>query len=387
MDFRLVTEEDDKAVRRLWSYSFNGDEPFFSWYFSQFYDRRNGLGGYENGELLTCLHLHPYQLSLRGSSLATSYIVGVASDPAARRGGMIRHLLTASLEEMRRRGHWISILMPSKAGFYAPYQWLLCYHHLLYVVKLEDLRPLAKPAGNILYIESVTLDFFAQSYAKFVAGKHGYVERTQQDWVHRLNEHINDKGFVYCLEMDGQPAGYIMYSFKGKTMLIKDMVYADARAQAALFSFIYGHRSQAEYIDWNAPVDDLSYLALFDPKQDIRMYPFMTARLVDVAQALEAARYPAELEDSLTIRVRDDMAPWNHHCFRLTVSGGQGRVEITDQTPAQLECQVGPLTQLFFGRLSASQLWRQGALTGQPGAAARMDALFPPCVTYINEYF
>ena len=70
---------------------------------------------------MACLtHLNPYTLCLRGKAVDTSYIVGLATHPAARRSGVGGKLLTAALKEMKRRGHYIHILMPSKAGFTSP---------------------------------------------------------------------------------------------------------------------------------------------------------------------------------------------------------------------------------------------------------------------------
>lgn len=388
MDFRIAGRKDREAFKRLWSYAFNGDEPFYSWYFTDYYNPLNALGGWQDGELRSCLHLHPYDLFLRGSVMPASYIVGVAADPAARQGGGSRYLLAAALREMRQRGHYVSILMPSKAGFYYPFDWRLCYHHLKYVLPLDDLKPGAKP-GSFYPAAAKDIAALDAAYRRFVDGKHGYVVRAEQNWLHLLGEHANDQGYTYCLEIDNQPAGYIMYMFRGDRILVKEMVYIDQAARQALFGFLYSHRSQAKTVEWNAPLDmaDGTLFTLFDPKQDIRVFPFMAGRVVDVAQALAAARYPAG-KYQLKLKIEDGLAPWNNQTFNLSISDRQAVIEAAGPAESEASCSVGALSQLFFGRLGAADLERQGKLqTSTPRVLDLLDKLFPLCDNFINEYF
>ena len=110
MDFRLAKEEDRDLVESLWAYCFEPREhPFFQWYFSKFYQPENVLMGFKDGEMACLTHLNPYTLRLRGGDVPTSYIVGLATHPAARRSGVGRLLLTAALKEMKRRGHYHAV--------------------------------------------------------------------------------------------------------------------------------------------------------------------------------------------------------------------------------------------------------------------------------------
>lgn len=59
---------------------------FFQWYFREYCLQHNKVvGGFdEEGRLRNMLHLNPYQVLLRGRVAEMPYIVGVATDPAAR---------------------------------------------------------------------------------------------------------------------------------------------------------------------------------------------------------------------------------------------------------------------------------------------------------------
>lgn len=388
MEFRLASKADEAAVKWLWAYCFENYEPFFSWYFTEYYRAENTLVGLNaSGRLQTCLQLIPYQLALRRKTVASSYIVGVATYPEARSGGMIKPLLTASLAEMRRREHFVSLLMPFRAGFYYPYGWEFCYHHLKYSVNLADLRHIAAADGELRLIADMQdIASLQEVYQQFTAGRHGYVVREQRNWQNLLQSYFDEKGFVYLLEAEHRPQGYVMYKLQDGQINVLEMAYVDIQAERALLQFLYNHRSQAEQLEWNAPIDDLMHFALPDHRQGIQLYPFLMARIVDVAGILATIAYP-RLTATVTISVSDDLAPWNNQSFKLMVNNGVPHVTVLGSAAAEVQCSIGSLTQLVFGRLSAHALAAAGKLAAQPDALAVLAALLPPCTNYINEYY
>jgi len=388
MDIRITTPSDLEQVKKLWAYCFENYEPFFSWYFREYYRGENTLGAFQDGKLLSSLQLIPYDLYLRGQILPTSYIVGVASFPEARRGGIIGKLIAEALGELRRRGHTISLLMPFKAGFYYPYQFEICYHHYKFDLKLEDLKPVSEAYGAFCEVQGrdkiAELD---KVYRRFTADKHGYIVRNPEKWRLLLEEHEGEKGFSYLLLKDGKPEGYILYYLKDDKMIVREMAYTDWPAQKALFQFMYNHRSQVSRLEWNAPLDDHSFFYLNDPKEGISLYPFLTARIVDVEKLLSLITYPRGAETDLIIKVLDNWAPWNNKIFRLSVKKASAQVEEVQNEP-QVSIDIGAFSQLIFGRLGVKELLYQGRLESKAvNYATALDSLFPVCNNYINEYY
>ena len=110
MEFRIANTNDTKAVENLWAYCFETkDDPFFQYYFSKAYEPEHTMVGYDGNVLTSMVHLRQYTLNVRGALVPVSYMVGVATDPVARRGGIGGQLLTASLEEFKQRGQGITI--------------------------------------------------------------------------------------------------------------------------------------------------------------------------------------------------------------------------------------------------------------------------------------
>lgn len=391
MEIRLARTEDTEAVKWLWSYCFeNEKDPFFIWFFSHYYQAKNTLVGYEDDTLAVSLQLIPYNLYLRGRTIPISYVIGVATDPQMRSGGRSKELLRTAISEMRQRGHYASILMPFKAGFYYPYQWEICYHHYKYVLPLEDLETVSLPGGVFLPVRNGSNDCsdLQTAYQKFVQGRHGYVVRSLHEWKLAIDSLQAENGFCYLLMMDGVPEGYVMYTIDQNRIVVRELAYSCQLAQKRLFRFLYNHRSQAKQIEWNAPLDDTTAFALYDPKQDIRLFPFMTGRIVDVAQLLEAIEYPVNAEGTIIFRITDELASWNENVFILTVAHGKGEIRSGAQQTPDFHCAVGALTQLLFGRLSAFQLETMGRISSVNCKTLQLlNEFFPPCNNFINEYY
>lgn len=389
MDFQIACESDRQQVEDLWAYCFEKpDHPFFQWYFRS-WESSNTLCGFEQQQLTACVHLNPYHLLLRGRILPVSYIVGLATAPQARRGGAAGNLLRAALAEMRQRQHYFNILMPSKAGFYYPYGWELCYHQLKYRADLDDLRGITVREGTFIMADPRRhWQQFAQVYNCFVAARHGYAVREAAEWLRLLESHQAEKGYAVLLFLDNEPVGYLLYHVRDGLLLIGDMAYTSWQAQRCLIGYIYNHRSQADQVEWNSPADDLLHLVLPNPKQGVSLHPFMAGRIVDVSGALTALRYPASVGGQLKLAVADPLAEWNEGLFSLTVEDGIGRVDAVSGGAADIVCDIGTLSLLVFGRLSVQEaLYKGGMTANNETSLALLQHWFPRMNNYINEYF
>jgi predicted acetyltransferase len=309
--------------------------------------------------------------------------------PEARSSGA-GELLRGALAEMRRREHWISIIMPARAGTYFPYQWELCYHQYHYSVSVKELKAIGLKWGSLrLFTQIEDIDAMACVYRSFVEGKHGYVERSRAYWRQIVEEHTNDHGYIYILENDGHAEGYIFYKLLQGKMLIREMAYSCRQAFLGLVRFLYQHSSQVEVAEWNAPLDDWLYFLLPDAKRGVTLEPFMSARVVDAAQVLAAITYPKGIDATIVFDIEDELAPWNNKVLALTINNGTGQVNMVLERPDKVvRCSIGAFTQLVFGRLGVYELMQMGRIYfAEPNMRSLLDRLFPKCNNYVNEYY
>lgn len=397
MEFRIATSQDTPQVEALWAYCFEPKEdPFFQYYFGNCYEPDNTIVGIQEGQLLSTVHLRQYNLNVRGAVLPTSYMVGVATHPAARRGGVGGALLTSSLEELRHRGQAITILMPSKAGFYQQYGWDLYAHQWVQTMSLEDLRPLTDKTlsfGLVNDVEQWTLlDPVYRAYTKNLCG---YAERGEKDWKRLLSSFFAEGVHVAAVKNDDNIIeGYAVYRLGAPEIPVTEMVYTTRRAQQALLNYFYNHRSQGSSIRWNEGLHDTGYRFHPDGKAGHATMPYMMARVVDVKTAIEAIPInpdAAMMPITINICVVDKLCSWNHGVFAVTIGGGVTPSvsylgESTDET-VELTIDIGALSILLMGAMCASDLAFEGKLQGEQDWITYLDMVYPKQNTYINEWW
>lgn len=388
MKFRLATPEDRNQVESLWAYCFEPREhPFFQWYFSKFYRPENVLMGFCNDNMACLTHLNPYTLRLRGKDIPTSYIVGLATHPAARRGGIGGKLLQAALVEMKRRGHYINILMPSKAGFYQPYGYELYCHQWKETMTLEALRPLTDRSLHYGFINSPDQwNYLAPVYDAYTKNLSGYAVRDEVSWRSHIEAQLAEGNIAVAFD-NNIPVGYAFYQLGEPTIVSGEFVYATAKGKKALLGYMYNHRSQGEAFQWNEGMHDQGYRFYPDGKQGHETMPFMTGRIVDVKGALEQLAYPQQAAGQLTFKTEDPLASWNTGIFTLTVSNSHGRVQETPQATPTIVMPIGILALLVFGTIDINTLCFHGKIKGPDKELQLLQTFFPVETCYINEWY
>jgi predicted acetyltransferase len=97
-------------------------------------------------------------------------------------------------------------------------------------------------------------------------------------------------------------------------------------------------------------------------------------RIVDLKPALESRGFDAD--GDVSFQIVDDLCPWNSGTWQLTVEGGRGKLDPSNQAP---EFVMPPrvLAMLATGFESATALARMGLIEStNPKALHRADRMF-----------
>ena len=110
---------DELACKRLWQEVFGDDEQFVDSFLMHHYSRRRMLTVELEGRTAAMLHLIPFTTGLG----RTTYIYGVATDPAFRRRGLASQLMRRAMTLIAERGDDAAFLIPTPGeewlhGFY-----------------------------------------------------------------------------------------------------------------------------------------------------------------------------------------------------------------------------------------------------------------------------
>ena len=395
MIIRRLEKKDMAAAKGLWNYAFESQEPFCSWYFEEVLHAENLLGVFVGNDLAACLQLNPYRLWLNGNSFDASYIVGVITAPAYRHRGFTKELMTAAIEEMNRKDHGVSILMPFDTSFYSSYGWELCYSQLHYEIPMDILKNFGHSQGNFTPVHGTKDVTALQSiYETYLRNYHGYIQRSPRDWEVLIQDLRHDGGHGYLiLDKANSPMGYILYFLKEDTLRVREMAYSSHWAKKCLVHFIHRHKSQATKVVWPAPVGDLDILFLRDTikptyTNTIRVLPFMSGRVINIKKALENCRYSKDIHLSFTLHISDTYGPWNNGTFSVIVGDGIPSVQETENIQPDLSCDINTFSRLFFGAIGLEQaLFMEEAILHTPSILDDLKKIFLQKNNFINEYF
>lgn len=388
MEFRLAKSSDTEAIKKLWAYSFESYEPYFSWYFDTIYKQDQTLCAFEGEELLASLQMIPYQLFLRGSVLPTTYIVGVITSPAARGQGIGRVLMEKAFAHLNNQNIPVSLLLPACPDFYFPLGYAYCYEEHRWQVPLTWLKKLTHSPAKGKWQEAgcnqADIETLDSIYQNMTAGKNGFIIRNKTNWQNFLTEFINDGGKIWLFGDEDNPQAYLLYSFKDRTFMVREMGYTSFAAQRAAFRFIMGHLNEADKLTWSAPPSDPAYLLL--PFQDgITTRPFVMGNIINATSLLTAIHYPPQIEANIGITISDKHAPWNDKSLLISISEGQASISETEEK-FDFQIDTNALTALIFGRQSAEALaWQESIWGAQKEELELLDACFPLCDNWISE--
>ncbi|QEK13301.1 GNAT family N-acetyltransferase [Crassaminicella thermophila] len=394
---RLLTKEDTSAAKKLWGYAFETDEPFYTWYFQEVFNPKNSIGIFSEGELVSYLQLNPYTIYLNGNSFKASYVVGVITSPEYRNKGAMKVLLSKAIEEMNKRNHFVSILMPFDTTFYRPYGWELCYSQMKYETPIYIVGHYSnQEKGGTFSRINLDKDFESLNniYETYLKHHHGYVKRNKKNWDHILKDLAYYNGHAYLLkDSKNLPVGYILYFIKNGKFTAKEIVYKNEWAKKSLFGFIYSHKSQATTVEWSAPSNDSTHLFLKDtiqpkPTNKVSLYPFMCGRIINIKKALESCLFSKSICCSFSMEITDSYAPWNDGTFIVTIQNGKASLEKTDLSSVDLSCTINTFSQLFFGAINIDQaISLEKIILHNQSILENLSKIFYSKNNYINEFF
>jgi predicted acetyltransferase len=350
---------------------------------------------------------YDFTTRIRGDWHTAGGVSVVTADPTIRRSGVVATMLDKMLAEFRDEGIDISVLWPFEYEFYRRFGWAKTNDYAQVTLPPEALAAVAPdPAG-----EFVRLDADAWERVEAVRDEWATealaVRRSEAFWCGRLFTSWRSDPYVYGWERDGDLRGYLLYRVEegddgdGKTMAVEELAGVDREATDHLYRFCRNHDSQVESVRLRRRADTALLDRLSDPRAaTVERKPGPMVRLVDVADALSALSYPADVSATVTLSVSDPRCDWNDGRFELSVADGTATVTRLAETngeaaadadadaDADVHLGVGALSQLAVGAVGAATLVTRGDATVADDAVIKtLATVFPAERVYLREGF
>jgi len=305
----------------------------------------------------------------------------VTTDPAARGRGAATALVTSVLEEARAGGAALCVLYSATVPLYAKLGFARAGSAFTWRAP-PDALAVGGAEAPLVRMDPLDADLLAALRRREAPAANGMAERTEAMWTMLLRPGDEGPADVFLVPGPGGPEGYVaVLPPRGGRLAAVDLCVPGRRAARPILGFLAGYRGLVDTVTWpGGPDDPLVHLAR-DSGAGVAEWDEWLLRVIDVAAALEARGYPAGLEATLVLDVGDPVLAANHGRFRLTVAGGEGRVERLPgdgpgEEPADLTLSVAALAPLFSGHLAPAALRRTGGLDGGDAALATAALVF-----------
>lgn len=210
MKVRKLKKEEHIRTRKLWETVFREDSGQFLDYYYSVKIAENEIYVIEDGdEIISMIHLNPYQMRVGDKIYQTHYIVAVATDEGYRRRGLMAKLLNHTLRIMADRGEPFTFLMPASEEIYKPFGFAFVYG-----------QNRCSMTGKCDIDATMTFTFAKEAdckeiadFANRVLGVYDVVTwRTEEYYKMVLQEQVSEEGGILLAKKDGKIEGVFCYA-------------------------------------------------------------------------------------------------------------------------------------------------------------------------------
>jgi predicted acetyltransferase len=351
----------------------------------------------ERGEVVAHAFLFPLRAWLAGSQVDVAGIASVGVAPESRGRGIAGKLLTHLHAQAAAAKAPLSLLYAFRQGFYARHGYAattpsrkLRVHPGSIPLEWRD-----EPGVTVTRAREGDRAAIVAAQGRTAARSHGWLVRSEALWDRALSD---ERRSWLVARRGKQPVGYVTWSLAqpephGETrMRVHEVAADDDAARRALLGVVGAQRDHVTELEIDVDARDPLDRALLDADRA----RFGTAalehdlgalaggpmvRLVDVARALMARRYPSDGALDLVI----DDRPALH----VAITRGRGKVGVAERARSPLVITRAALGAVLYGGLVPSDAARIGWARGEDATLARADALFatPPFFSLALDAF
>ncbi len=356
MAVRIAKPEDKKAYYTIEAYCFNmGQNSIDVNVSNDNFNYNEILVNEENNKIMQCLHVVPFEMNFDHHKYLMGGIAGVGSLPESRDQGGIRDLLTYALTYMKEHHMLFSALGPFSCEFYRKYgwEWGFSFQKLKFNIQLLAKTPKAYAYRQLTEKDDALIENFRE---KFIYSINGPITRTDKLRQERWEKFKNRFDHCYgAFDENNQLEALAFYYLSNRCLICDELFYSSESGRQKMLHFFYTHRSQVDQIELQLLKDDNLRLLLPTPRVQYWEWANMMFRVVIVKDALEAMEIDPKIKGSLTLKVCDNQAIWNHKVFKITANNGKLNVLETNLKKANIEIDIQRLSQLILGFIGGNE--------------------------------
>jgi predicted acetyltransferase len=359
------------------------------------YDSSHLIVAEYQGEVIGSLAIFPAQMWLSGVPISVGAITGVAVLPSFQRKGVAGKMMDFSIVRMVAEGRAMSVLFPHSHKYYRQFGFgpigdLHAYrinpHNLTVFAEGHQVRPFT-PAD---------LPMMRSMYKGQLTWHNGWFTRSNEWW----DKIVAGWPGIMVFDNDGAIEGYYAYEVQpnktGERVLsLKEFFAAEDPAYRGLIGYLAA-QNEADVIEYLAPPDTPLRHSLRQPKADnaqnrgyifndlCHITPGPVARIINLPIALTKRFYARHMSGERVLRISDPLIPTNEETLLFRLVDGRAETRSADGRKPQIETDIGTMTQILCGYLSAQDARRLGRLQANEDTCSWLDKAIADSPVYIQ---
>lgn len=284
MIIRYARKQDSPQVKRLWAAAFGDEEPYFSWYFREIFRPQRTLAVFDGQEMLACLQLAPYTLSLHSQPLPVAYLVGVTTAEAFRHRGIGHRLLHYALAELAASKFQLALLYTDIPAYYAPLGFTQCYTLRQLIFSADDGE---LPAGWQDYpFTTTSIRHLNNIYQKMCSEFDGFLLRNENNWRSFLGEHFSEGGGILATDHS-----YLLWTKDKEILRLRELGFLDRKSLRHSLEFAqrFAAARGCSHLQWLAPQN----IPLIRQRSETA-FPWVMARCLSQSENMDPETIAAE---------------------------------------------------------------------------------------------
>ncbi|MHB1446297.1 MAG: GNAT family N-acetyltransferase [Acidimicrobiales bacterium] len=353
-----------------------------------FFDSCDLLAARHGGRMVGTAGSFASELTLPGAvRLPTAAVTSVSVSPTHRRRGVLSAMMAKQIADVRQSGAPLAVLTASEATIYSRFGYGLATMAADFIIPVRQ-RSLRQPVSvgdTRLLSQEEARKTLPELYEPVARSQVGELSRPDGWWT-LTNSKDMAKNFAVVHSRDGMDDGYAIYGVEVKwepgvsqnRLRVEELVAHSPAARSALLRYLL-ELDLVESVYFRArPVEDELRWLLTDARvlRARAVRDWLWVRPVDAAAVLSARRY--RVSDRMTIRIEDELCPWNSGTWTL-----EGSADGASCQPARTgfdpDLTMGPsgLGSLILGGVTPSVLVDAGVIGAGSGFdPARADLFF-----------
>lgn len=328
MELRKLKQEEHAKTRKLWEDIFKEDTEQFLDYYYSLKTNENEIFVMEDKDIISMLHLNPYDVRINKNVYPVHYIVAVATDERYRRRGIMGKVLKQAMQTMYERKEPFTFLMPAAEAIYYPYDFRYIYSRKYGEIVGEN----TANAVEIVFARPEDCGKLAEFANRLLNSYQIVTHRDAKYYRTLIEEQHSESGQVVIIQKQEEMVGMFCYA-KGESFEIREPLFLEEQDfRKAVYLLTKDEGGVVKCVDYGE-----------------KEQPIIMARILHLETFLKCLQLEEDV--NIYIELEDDYIIENNGVFHIrgTVKDGITFVEKQNVFPEDhMKMTMGDFTVAVF---------------------------------------